>query len=421
LTSINIAKTFVIACVLLFPSYYIISPHYRITVFSIALLVFVYLFFNKHILLTKSIRLPISKDTKHVIVVAVIFLLYMIISDILKMESLELLNDFLVNIFIIAVLPIFEDNDGKYNLLKVYILIFSFSMFFAIIQIFGLRENMGSLFHGIGIIKSDQMIQMESTGGIRISGAEFSVIGFAEHLAMLIILSYFMFIERKSVFLLIMIGISIIALFFTQVRAAIYSIGPAIIISQFVFGKKKVKESCKISMMILCIMIGFLLLETTIKANFPYFSRKFVSSDTHRFKVNYYISKGIWSESPIFGISRGEGWGMLSKYAPKLGKGRFSRYREYNATPTHHNQIGYYFRYYGLVGICLLIMLYITIFKKIMHSSSAINKMLLFSIFVFDFQYSMAHNNKVINNVILWIILSLASERIPGPLKKKEL
>jgi len=107
--------------------------------------------------------------------------------------------------------------------------------------------------------------------------------------------------------------------------------------------------------------LGFILTKMT------YIGRSIMEHDTHRFVTNWIMTIGVLKESPLFGISPERAWDIYLQYG---GERNYYLYTHHTQTvPTHHNQLGFYLRYYGLIGVFLLCWLYVLIFKKIMRAN----------------------------------------------------
>lgn len=402
----DFCKILVLISVLILAEYYIMLPSFTVRAFSFALLVVIYIAFVNPFFSVS----PIADNTKSVMLWAMVFITYILISDFLKNNPFESFKDWIVNVPAILFLPIFEDKKSDMNILKPYLIIFGFSMLFALLQIFGLGHNLGTLIPNIGPVSSTAMIDSATVSGYRVSGAIYSVIGFAEDMAILIIMLYFFFYKRRKIVFLIALSFSILILFSTQTRAAIFGIIPAILVSHFFIEKMSFKKMFQYTVLIGAILFSLFAVKEAITEKFTYVfqDKEFNLTEEHRFTANYYMIKGVLEESPLFGISKEAAWEIFIKHADIPGY-VINSLMATSATPTHHNQFGYYFRYYGIVGIILLAILYLNIFRKIMQARSELIRMCLVGIFVFDLIYSMGHNNKLVSNPILWILLSLAS------------
>ena len=114
------------------------------------------------------------------------------------------------------------------------------------------------------------------------------------------------------------------------------------------------------------------------------------------------------NESPFTGIAPEVAWDLFDKYKSNSYDPYTFEFRE--TTPTHHNQIFYYLRYYGLIGLFLFSLLYYQIYKLIKTNKEQIIKLIIGSIILLDLFFSLTHNNKIFS-AILWIYLSLLFDK----------
>lgn len=408
---LRLTKIALVVSVLLLPDYYILESPFRIRTILLAVLLIVYLL--DHIF--KSNRtFQMSRDTKNVLLAAYAFLIYIYISDVIKNDPIEAGNIFYPHLLIPVVLLIFEYRRKSFDLYKVLYLIFGISILFAVLQIIGLRENLSTLIPELGFIKSDQVISLPGPQGLRVSGAAYSIINFAECLGFLIIITYYRFTEKRNKISILSIILMIVVLFFTQTRSAIYGLVPSIFLVGLYYRRKNFKEVLRLAIFLVIVFFTVSLFSNLIEKSFHRLTTLSDWTVIERMQTNYYAMLGVWRRAPIFGIPKEMAWDVISRTAWEEGLifGDILR-----ISATHHNQVLYYFRYYGFVGLGLLMLLYYMIFRKIVHSSQLVTKMILLSIFLFDFQYSLGHNNKLINNIILWILLSLTTVAVQNKLR----
>ena len=396
-------KIMLIISILLLPEYFILESPYRITNIVMIMAIFVYLI-DKLVISREGLN--ISRDTKMILLCALAFLLYIYISDIIKNDPIEGAKRFFPNLSILLMLPIFEHNKSSLNLYKVFLVVFSVSVIFSFMQIGGLNANLNILLPGFGFIKSDQIINPAVHLYFRVCGATFSIIGFSFYLSITIIILYYFALKKNNVFLFVALPILIIVLFFTQTRSALYGIVPAIALTNLMLTKNTLKAIIKTIVAVVCIISVIYFFVDIIELKFPRIKNPFDASVIERLQTNYYATLGTWKEAPVFGVPRDEMWDVIRATAGKRGLVFGDTLR---ISGTHHNELLYYFRYYGLLGVGLLILLYYVVFLKILRTSNNTEKMILLSIFILAVLYSMAHNNKLINNILLWILLSNAT------------
>ena len=397
---INRLKFFVLAAVLLFSDYFFINESIRLPTLAMALLV-VGLFFTRS-------YIPKNRETRNVLIWAFAFILYMGTMDYSRGADLyKTVVTFLSALLIVSMLPAFESQ----KLSKTFILGESFvklmwvSVIFAALQAIGLNYVMADLLPGFFIVGADRIVEEYIDSFSRTSGATSNTIAFASQLSIMFLFGYAGWIESRKRGAGLVIVISAIALITTQARAMIFGIIPIIAFVQLMLSKNRARDGVKIIVAFVCFGLIYLAIGDFVMNNMTYLSKEIDSGDTHRFLVNWYMAIGVMTESPWFGIAPEKAWEIYLRY----GDTSIYGYNPDVAAPTHHNQLGYYFRYYGLVGIFLLSAVYISIFIKIFKSKSYIGNVVLTGMFFLDFVYSMAHNNRLMASPLLWIMLSLAS------------
>ncbi|MBN2570113.1 MAG: hypothetical protein JXB42_11845 [Deltaproteobacteria bacterium] len=401
------SKIILLIFVLLLPEYFIFESPYRLTYVAMSFLLLVYVI-DKFVILGEDLN--ISRDTRVILFYAFSLLLYVFISDVIKNDPAEGARMLLPNLLIPLMLPIFEYKKSSVNLYKAFFAIFSISVAFAVVQAVGFKWNLPILFPGFGFLKSDRFLDPMMHLHWRVSGATFSVIGFALYLGIAIIILYYLMIEKKNKFLIIPLFILVIVLFFTQSRSTLYGIVPTLALTNLICTKNSIKSLINTTLTTILIIIAIYSFSEIIKASTPRVTNPFDASVIERLQTNYYATLGTWETAPIFGVPRDKIWDVIQTTATRKGIVVGDKWR---ITTTHHNQLLYYFRYYGLIGLGLLVLLYYKIFVEIFKTSDKTNRMILLAIFIFDFQYSMMHNNKLINSILLWVLLSLASNRYP--------
>ncbi len=410
---IAFAKLLVLLSFLLLGDYYLLTyPSFRVTAFSLFFLMAVYYLFEKPVLLGIP-TIPMRSETRSLVIYSCALLGYFSIFSFVRDQDVESIWGLVVGIPMMMALPVFENNRDRFNVPKVYAWLMAVSIAFAFLQVLGFGQNLGTLVPNLLIMNSDNFINEATLLGERVAGATSSVVGFAENVSILIIFGYFLLREKLTKWRAAGFLACVVILFFTQVRNAIYGLLPAILFCEIVFHKRKIGSLIKAVFISAVVVVSFLGIERFLQDRFGYLTREIVSSDTNRFKVNYIMTKGVLKEAPWFGISQAESWALYLRHSDDLS---FLRHGlgTIEGTPTHHNQIGYYIRYYGLVGLALWLVLVWLIFRKAMKSPDPTVKSILAGIFIFDLIYSLGHNNKILNNPVLWVLLSLAGTGIHG-------
>ena len=399
----NFLIFFIICSFTLFLDLYLVFPFLTFPNLSL-LLVSLYGISNREIILD---FLKNKKFNFTILKISSMFILYIFIINLVNKSDIEFaLKAFFTNISVIICFPIFFyfTSEKKFNLIKSIYLIMIIHFIFTIFQIFSVNLTLKDLIPGnflIGTVGDTGVLNPRS---LRATGAVSSPIALAHQTIAFICLTSISYFKNKNFSNFIFLLIAIILLVSTQSRAAIYSFIPLIILTNILFVKFSFK---KLFLLIIIITLGILLassISAQLDSYFPYLFKTITSSDTHRFWTNYYISIGVLNESPLIGIPPELAWELFDNYTDP-------NYDPYNYdlrldTPTHHNQIFYYLRYYGLIGVLFLILLYYQIFKQIFFTKNETIKFVIGSIFIIDLFFSLTHNNKIFTP-FLWIYLSL--------------
>jgi hypothetical protein len=399
---LRFAKTLVIAAVLLAPDYYVVAPELRVSYLAMLLAV---LLFLGDVLLLHDRPVFLSKETLRVVMWAFALLFYVFVTDAARGNADAAIRNFLPGLMIPVLLIVFEYRSEEYPLRKVLQTVFFVSVLFGVLQVLGVVGNLTTLAPGFWILKSDQIVLEASLQGLRITGATTNTIGFALQLGFFIILAYSTFRDSpswKTGGWLALLGSLVM---FTQTRSLIYGLVPSVVLVSVLFSKQRVKKVL-LSLVVMLLLVGALALGTSaIERAFPRLYDPFDLTVMQRIQTNVYAAVGVWSVSPIFGVPRDS---VASVVFAGLSAGRLPIGDVLIVNTTNHNQLGFYFRYYGLVGLAMLLILYWAAFRKVMVASSPGVRLMLLSMLLFEAQYSMLHNNKLVNSPVTWILLSMA-------------
>lgn len=394
-------KIFVLIALILLTDFYLFHPSIRVPTFAMSLLVGSYLFhkglprfkyFGGNLLL-------------QLLVVGFSFSVYMAIVDFSRGSSLY---DVFVKLFsesiLLLLLPAFVDGRHTFPLIGWFIFFALISLFFAIIQVAGIHVSLADVVPNMVIIGTDMSREELIDRYGRATGATSNTIAFALQMVILILLAFsgYLLKRRRN---RIQYGIlGVLGLLLSQTRAALFGIIPSILLSQVLFSRIRLRTLIQI-IAVFMVGLGLAWIVQQIAADyFPYIAKKIDTGDTHRLWTNWYMSIGVFHESPLFGISPTDAWDVCFKYADM----KLVQYRPDMPTPTHHNQLGFYFRYYGFIGLFFLFAMYFQIYRIIKLSASMPVRVFLGSLFILDLMYSMTHNNRLLNSPILWIFLSMA-------------
>ena len=405
---------FFLASFTIFADLYFINPMLTFGNLSLILIIYLTLIHNK-VLKNQWYLLSNQDQTLQsgIIKSYLIFILYIFIVHIFRGEVFFAFKNIILQLGIICSLLLFNYfyYEKKYDFLK-YLYFFLLAHFiFVILQINNVSIVLSDLIPSNFLISSNINIDNFSNYK-RVSGTIFSEIILAKQCIffLVVFIAYSLKDPNLSFNIknLFFIMITIFILFATQVRSAIFSFIPIISMCYLYYGDHKING--KFTFLIIFFSLVIFLFSFFIDffvQNFPYVFKTMNLSDTHRFYTSWSVAKGTLLESPLFGISKELGWDIFDQYRDiNYNPYVYINPSEMDNSPTNHNQLLYYIRNYGLIGLALWINLYFRIFKAIKLTKVNYIRFIVGSIFVLDLFFSMAHNNKIFTP-LLWIILSL--------------
>lgn len=411
----NSLKMLVLSSLVLLTDYIFLFDNLRVTTLFCCLLVLYYFVVVNPVAIKHCKHICLDDDTSAVVNIALLFIVYLLSVDLLRGRDIfESIVGSVSAIVMVALLPIFENRRGQFNVIRQFKWLMIVSMLFSLAQILGKDIILVNIFPGFGPLQPERVVEEFGNKYSRTMGATSNIIAFSSQLTIFVIISYTTWIRSRRPMAVIGVIVALFFLITTQTRAAILAIVPSIIITQSLLARLRLQEMVRVFLFIAVLAFGYWFLSDLVLSHMAYLDKEIDHGDTHRFWVNWYMSIGVINESPLFGIAREAAWDLYLKY----GDLRIYSYNPNISVPTHHNQLGYYLRYYGIVGAGLLCCLYALIFRKILRSKSFFVGVALGSIFLVDLIYSMAHNNKLLGSPLLWILLSLASL---SPTKEREL
>lgn len=395
------AKFFALASIMVLTDFYVVHPSIRMPVLAMLLLAI-------HFIVQRGIpRVGLWRGTllARLLGAALSFCVFMALVDLSRGDSLY---DVLVQLFsqglVAMMLPAFLDAGRPFPLVKWFRRLATFSLTFAVLQAVGLPIVFASLVPNVGVIGSDRVSEILIDTYGRATGATSNTIAFAAHMSMLTLIAYAAYERNRSTTQIGYGLLGLIGILVSQTRAALYGLIPAVILSRLIFAGMRFRTVLRLTPVLAVGLFATWMIQSVSAEFFPYIAKEIDTGDTHRFWTNWYMAVGVLKESPLLGIDPSRAWDVYFRY----GDMSITQYRPDMTTPTHHNQIGYYFRYYGLVGLSLLVFVYLRIFQAIKACESTSMRVFLGALFILDFIYSMAHNNKVMTSPLLWIALSMA-------------
>jgi hypothetical protein len=340
--------------------------------------------------------------------ISLFFIVYMGLVDIIRgtpvAEASIKVASLSLNVLLLRVFMVRSDT---FPLIKWFRRLVIISAAFALMQFSGLHYALPDLIPDLGIIGSDEGREELIDIYGRATGATSNTIAFALQMTMLILIMYGSHLAggKRAPWLYGLVGVA--GLLLSQTRAALIGMFPAVFTALLLFGKPRLDTLYKIAIISLFTIFALWLVQYLAPVYFPYLAKEIDDGDTHRLWTNWYMTVGVFEESPIFGISPSDAWDVYFRHADPSAP---VQYDPDMLTPTHHNQPGYYFRYYGFVGLFLLFAVYFRIISLIRACRIEAAGIAIGAIVLLDFAFSFTHNNKLMSSPLIWIMLSLMGQ-----------
>ncbi|MEA1901322.1 MAG: hypothetical protein U9N47_11300 [Thermodesulfobacteriota bacterium] len=324
--------------------------------------------------------------------------------------------------FVVLMLPVFEKIGYKrIRLVETTVIASVPAIVLGYLQIRNPTINLPSLLSDFGVLVFPS-IETHLFDANRMIGTFDRAIGLALVLGMLCVIVWtrgFMGGSFKcKVLSVALFLVSYILIIFTQTRSAIYGIFPSLLVANLLTGGRLARKLAVVGIVGVIALSAFSAFEAFV-VKYSERSRMQVDANTYyKITANVYGTYAALAANPLFGIPRetGEGEGkrefkeMVKKGRRELGeivKAPGDRRLE----ATDHNFLAYYARFYGLVGFCLLCVVIFKMLKKINMKQESGTRFMLYGLLVFFLQYSLLHNNRLLQDVLLWCSLAYGTER----------
>lgn len=395
-------KIFVLLAVILLPDFYILDPSVRVPFVAMALVVGFSV--SRYGILSPT--LIAGGDVNRLLGIAIVFIAYMGIIDYLRGAQLSaVVIKVISHLLVVFLLPAFMKYQERFAMVIWFRRFVTVSLIFSVLQMLGWHYALADIVPNLGVVGSDIVRDELIDEFGRATGATYNIIAFAMQMIILILLVYGGYLVQHRLIRTSYAAMGLIGLLASQTRAALFGLVPAIVIGFLLFTRLRLKSALQIASLITAAVVLGWGVQQVAPKYLPYMAKEIDEGDTHRLSTNLFMTIGVFIESPWFGIAPEQAWDLYYRHADRSV---LVQHTIDMKTPTHHNQLGYYFRYYGMVGIGLLLAVYYRIYRIIKTVSSTPMRIFLGSLFILDFIYSMTHNNKLLASPLLWVFLSLA-------------
>lgn len=390
---------FYVVCYVIFADAYVVFPWLRpITILNYILVA---------ILLVKPSCCRIKGAARSIQHALFIFILYLFLVDISYNDTEEALSRFITALPIPYIFAVFVSNKNIDKIVTVYSIIYIlYNGTFAIAQYFGVYITAGEMFSKVPFLGvSREVTEDFMRQGLRITGATSSTIGLACNIGIIFIFLWYRY-GRRPLKKSLMVSTVAMA-FMSQTRSLLYSIPISIGFVELLYSKFTLRG-------IMRWVGGAIIVVALIYTLYPYIEERYprlflgIEQDysiVHRIQANVYGVVGTFELSPWLGLPKDRALEAIERGYRELGLIIGDYFID---EVTYHNQIAYYFRHYGFIGVGLFFFVLIRIISYIRSIPDAkITKKYLYSVIVFYALYTMFHNNKILSDYYLWMFLAI--------------
>ena len=355
-------------------------------------------------------KLKFTKETRKILIVTYVFVVCIFVIDLIHQNDLaQHAWSALSSLFVPLVFIYFYSlKNSIYYILLFFKLFLIYNGVFSLFQILGTHITAGMLLSHFPLlgVTVEKFVGI-STQGLRVTGAYSSNITLSCMLGVAAILFYFIWRNYKKNLKWYFFATLLIMLV-SQNRSVLFSVLPIIACIE-IFYRRKISFKVVFSSIFVVsfFFIAFSLLKPVLEKSYP---RLFLSVEddntiVHRVQANVYGVVGTFYKSPWIGLPQEQSIIAMNEGYKRIGLFVGNYYID---EVTQHNQIGYYYRYYGFIGLFLFLYLYYLFFRfSIVNNRVFFVRQLLVSVLLFYLSYTLFHNNKFIQDYYIWILLAI--------------
>ena len=361
-------------------------------------------------------RLTLKISTKNLIFWVLLLVAYRSVNDIFlhKLSAIQSFYEILKQSFpvlLLAAIEYLEIEDEK--IIKTIFLASFIQITVGLFQVYNPSFTMNIIFDEIPLVRAPEITRTYLLEMKRITGTFDISIGYALLIGIFMIIAISEYFKNRSKIYIVtpyvlLCGILIV---FTGTRSAIYGIIPSIMLAYFIYSKPRLKRILAYSIVAILAIASFRIIERGITYLEPRAKVQIDGNTYLKLASNIYGTYGALKENPLFGIPQSEHLSYIYKGVEDLGE-IIPAKKHYSLVDTHHNIIGTYIKYYGLVGLVIFLSFVATICKKINLKSDRNIKFMLYGVLIYILQYAMLHNNMLLNFFPLWILLAVGEEEV---------
>jgi len=385
------------------PNTYVLGPQY--TVYRIA-----FLFAIQVALLaaSKKARLwsAMGPATSRLFLASLAFSTYMLLVDVVQNGAAQGVLDFLIRLTVIGLAPIgallLTDFWWRVRILVGASMI---PMVFGAVQVFNPDFSLPSLTPANPLVGFHTREGLEgyiaATG--RIVGTSNISIGFALLLGVVAVLAYGLWRHGGSGRLSALAGISSVLLApMTLTRSLIVGLLPSLGLGRILAGR----STWRSALVAVSVAVGLSMVLWVVLPRLGGVDPRVAQFDDNNTRVklvsNLYGVRYALQTRPLTGIAKAE---LYQAVVDEYQAGDLPVGVSVDALLTNHNQFGYLLRFYGLLGLALLLLTYGAMLRLIFTLQDANARAALLGVMIYVTQFSLLHNVFVYSVPVLWLLL----------------
>ena len=378
------------------------------------------------VVLLGGVRERIRPSTWKVMIWAYALIAYKLLLDLTLHSdgSLESVGTFLIDIFIVSMLPMFEMiGERRINVPKTILIVIVPMCLLGAMQYYNHHYELWRMVPTNGLIIFERRTFDYLNATNRIVGTYRIAIGFSLVLGVAGIILWAKGMVQKQLFRRIAAMTCIAGIFilivYSQTRSAIYGLPLAIFATYVLAGRLSSKQIALVSAFAIMGVLGFSSFQMAVT---KYSKRSVFGMDAntyYKITSNLYGVYAALHENPLFGVQVNrdlDKTGENTRDIQLVRKGRqelgdiLNLGNEYRLTATNHNLIAYYLKYYGFIGFVMLIGLMVSMYSKARRKTNTNERYAVMGTFVYFLQFSLLHNTQILEFLPLWLMLSHGDE-----------
>jgi hypothetical protein len=358
--------------------------------------------------------LPLGPQTRKIILAAGMMLGYMLLIDLLRNAPTQGILDALKGMLVVLLLPTLEilrvTGQNKFDKVLVLSIL---PMAFGAAQIFDPNFTIVSLWPANNLIllgaPSEAGVYVERTG--RVMGLAVSTAGL--FMGMACVIAFIKWIEDRRLYAFLILITGNVFLFFTATRSALFGTIPSIVLAYLIVKRKQLRSVVMPFLIALTFLAALYLTVSLFELGHSRLSHVDDVNTRGKLLANYYAGRYALQENPLAGIPKEDIYLAISTMY--YTEPAYWGYRlPLASVTTSHNQFVWMFKFYGLVGLALLLYFHVLVFQKIMIKQSQTHKLVLLGLLIYITQYSFLHNVFLWLYPLFWILLAVDLP-VPAP------